>query len=219
MATLSIQQLAQLAANVGIPNGQPMYDCVSIALAESGGRTDATNTANDNGTIDRGLWQINSVHDDKMPGADRFDPNVNAQLMAQISSGGSNWQPWSTYNNGAYLEHAQRVMGELGGTQFTPGEGVNVPGGFGSGAGNGLTVTNAALVTQAQQVSLDIGGTTEAISKFFHLLTTAEGWLRILKAGIGVMTVVMGAFLLFSSSKAGKTSIKTAVSVATKGAL
>src|SRR5690606_33175689 len=109
VATLTIPQIAQLAVNVGVPNGAPLYTAVAIALAESSGRTDAVNTANDNGTTDRGLWQINSVHDDKMPGADRFDPEVNARLMGEISAQGTNWYPWSTYNNGSYLEHLARV--------------------------------------------------------------------------------------------------------------
>lgn len=210
MPTLTIPQIAQLATNAGIPGGQPLYTCVAIALAESGGRTDATN-ANTNGTMDKGVWQINTVHDEKLPGQDRFDPNVNAQLMAQISSNGTNWQPWSTYNSGAYLTHMGAVMGALGGQSFSPNASI---GDVGMGAGNGLVVSNASLVTNAQNVGIGFGDAAGAIERFFKLITSAEGWLRIMKVFLGVMLAIMGLVMVFGSSSTGKAVTKTAVKVA-----
>ncbi|MFL5910761.1 MAG: hypothetical protein ACJ768_09375 [Gaiellaceae bacterium] len=81
--------------NGGAPAAAPM--AAAIALAESGGRTDATNH-NTNGSTDRGAWQINSVH-----GAlSTYDLDANAKAAIKISSNGLNWQPWSTYQNGAF---------------------------------------------------------------------------------------------------------------------
>ncbi len=69
----------------------------SVALAESGGNPSASNK-NSNGSIDRGLWQINSVH-----GAlSTFNPAANAKAAVKISSGGRNWRPWVAFTNGAY---------------------------------------------------------------------------------------------------------------------
>jgi TP901 family phage tail tape measure protein len=69
----------------------------AVAMAESGGKTNAVNR-NTDGSIDRGLWQINSVH-----GAlSTFSPFGNARAAVKISSKGTNWHPWVTYNTGAY---------------------------------------------------------------------------------------------------------------------
>lgn len=62
----------------------------AIALAESGGRSDAINTSNRNGTVDRGLWQINSIHGSQST----FDPLSNARAAVAISKGGTDWRPW-----------------------------------------------------------------------------------------------------------------------------
>jgi hypothetical protein len=94
-------ELAQLwTSNGGSPATAPM--AVAVALAESGGRADATHV-NSDGSIDRGPWQINSVH-----GAlSTLDPNANAKAAVKISSGGLNWQPWTTYTSGAFRKYLQ----------------------------------------------------------------------------------------------------------------
>jgi TP901 family phage tail tape measure protein len=75
----------------------------AVAMAESGGDPNAENH-NSNGTIDRGLWQINSIH-----GAhSTFDPMGNARGAVSISSGGSNWTPWVAYNAGAHAQFLQK---------------------------------------------------------------------------------------------------------------
>ena len=72
----------------------------AIALGESGGNPNAINH-NTNGTIDRGLWQINSIH-----GAlSTLDPAGNARAAVQISGNGSDWTPWVVYNRGLYQQY------------------------------------------------------------------------------------------------------------------
>src|SRR5690606_38269312 len=55
------KQIAQIARNAGF-TGQSIVYAVAVCLAESGGRPNAINDKNTNGSIDRGLWQINSIH-------------------------------------------------------------------------------------------------------------------------------------------------------------
>jgi cell wall-associated NlpC family hydrolase len=69
----------------------------AIALAESGGDPRATHRDSD-GTIDRGLWQINSIHG---YGTRSFDPLANAREAVAIERG-SGLDAWSTYQSGAY---------------------------------------------------------------------------------------------------------------------
>jgi hypothetical protein len=69
----------------------------AIAMAESGGNATASHT-NSNGSIDRGLWQINSTNGT----GSSFDVMTNARAAVAMSSNGTNWRPWCTaYGDGA----------------------------------------------------------------------------------------------------------------------
>ena len=105
-------RLAVAARTVGVPDDQ-VVTAVAVGLAESGGRPDAVNDQNWDGSVDRGAWQINSVHA-------RFDPGrllelgYNAEAMFDVSGGGVNWEPWVAFTSGAWLDHlgaAQAVAG------------------------------------------------------------------------------------------------------------
>lgn len=99
----NLAQLRSLSAQHRFPNPRL---AAAIAMAESGGSPSATNY-NTNGSVDRGLWQINSIHR-QFNGQRLFEPNYNATAAYRISSGGSNWRPWVVYNTGAY----RRYMGD-----------------------------------------------------------------------------------------------------------
>ncbi len=73
------------------------FIAAEIATAESGGRQYATD-ADGNGTVDRGYWQVNSIHG----GLSTYDPAGNARAAVQLSGDGTNWGPWVTYQTGAY---------------------------------------------------------------------------------------------------------------------
>jgi hypothetical protein len=72
----------------------------AIALAESGGRPGATDN-DSNGSTDRGLWQINSVHG----AASTYNPLGNAKAAVAISGDGANWTPWTTFTSGAFRKY------------------------------------------------------------------------------------------------------------------
>lgn len=119
----------------------------AIAMAESSGRPGVTHR-NADGSIDRGLWQINSTW-----GALSTTSRAgNARAAIQISHNGRDWSPWTTFRNGAYrrfLSAAQRVArsgrgaaaGKGGGSRFDVAPtfgGAVVGGGFGTGATAGV---------------------------------------------------------------------------------
>lgn len=57
-----------------------------------------------------GLWQIRTLRAETGTGRSRDintlrDPLQNARAMFEISSGGRDWSPWSTYNDGKYRKH------------------------------------------------------------------------------------------------------------------
>jgi hypothetical protein len=85
-------------SNGGDNTAAPM--AAAIALAESGGDPNATDYDN-NGSVDRGLWQINSIHGS----LSTFNPNGNAKAAISISGNGHDWSPWVTYQTGAYKQY------------------------------------------------------------------------------------------------------------------
>lgn len=80
-------------------NPQAAAMAAAIAMAESGGNSTATD-CDSNGSIDRGLWQINSVHGSQST----YDVMGNARAAVSISNNGTNWSPWTTYTSGAYRQ-------------------------------------------------------------------------------------------------------------------
>jgi Lysozyme like domain len=81
--------------NVGLETG------VAIVLAESGGNTSAVSPPNRNGTIDYGMWQINSIHKFEYV----LDPIRATAWVWGFSHEGTSWTPWSVFNNLSYLTH------------------------------------------------------------------------------------------------------------------
>jgi len=81
----------------------------AVALAESGGHAREVAGPNGDGSFDVGLWQINNkAHPTKFPNGsynNMKDANKNAKAAIEISSNGSNWQPWAAYNNGSYNQY------------------------------------------------------------------------------------------------------------------
>jgi cell wall-associated NlpC family hydrolase len=97
------EQIAQVAAHAGF-TGDALVIAVAIALAESSGNPLVVSKPNSNGTVDRGLWQINSVHSQYDP-KQLLVPSYNANAAFELSSGGTNFHPWTTFNNGDYKQH------------------------------------------------------------------------------------------------------------------
>jgi LysM repeat protein len=106
-------QIAQ-AAKAGCPqlSSSALNVAVKVAMAESGGNTDAHNPY---GEDSRGLWQIN-VRAHGSPWGNLYDPVTNAKAMCDISKGGTSWGPWTTYTKGLYLNQP----GYTGSAPVTP---------------------------------------------------------------------------------------------------
>jgi hypothetical protein len=83
-----------------------VYDCktaIAIAKSESGLKEDAFNTYNTNGTLDVGVFQVNSVHFSK-PGCslkELVDAKKNIDCAYSIYKN-SGWGAWSAFNSGAF---------------------------------------------------------------------------------------------------------------------
>ena len=127
---MSIEQAVRAAYNAGITDRATLITAVAIAGAESGyDPNQRTNTSREDS---RGLWQINVQAHPEYSGSNLYDPNSNAAAMVTISSGGSNWQPWSVYSvqPPRYLEHVGEATTAV--DKF-----LSTPGGQSQGGGTG----------------------------------------------------------------------------------
>jgi cell wall-associated NlpC family hydrolase len=67
---------------------------------------------------------------------DLFDPRINARVAYQMSNGGTNWQPWTTYTRGAYLKYLGHDI-QVNGAGFDPNASTSDDAPAGSGHGSG----------------------------------------------------------------------------------
>jgi hypothetical protein len=115
MPTLSPAQIAGYAKAAGF-TGTQVPIMTAIALAESGGRTDATNkNSDDYGSVDYGIWQINSHwNGDLLTLGDWRNPADNAR-MARAVFDRQGYKAWAVYNSKTYAGHlgeAQQASGK-----------------------------------------------------------------------------------------------------------
>lgn len=116
MAVLTVAEVAGYASAAGL-SGEPLAIATAIAMAESGGDTDArgdTRLVTSTWGPSIGLWQIRSLNSQKGTGGIRdeianLDPSHNASAMMSVSNQGRNWHAWSVYTTGAYRTHLARA--------------------------------------------------------------------------------------------------------------
>lgn len=88
MATLSHDEIKELWIRAG-GNPQQADKAAEIALAASGGDPNYVHR-NPDGTVDRGLWAINSTYGPQST----LDPLANARAAVAASKNGSDWDFW-----------------------------------------------------------------------------------------------------------------------------
>ena len=94
-------------------NPKYSWDCdIMLAIAQSengyeiwgGFKADAINTANDNGSIDTGILQINSIHGYTTEWLQVPENNIEAGHKIYLTQG---YRAWSDYNNNRYLRYIE----------------------------------------------------------------------------------------------------------------
>lgn len=189
MTTLTRQQIETLWVQAG-GNPQKASEASAIAMAESGGNPDAINNKNANGTTDRGLWQINSVHGS----LSTLDPLANARAAVGISANGSNWRPWCVaWSNGAcggtFMGAGSPVLQFLGGEQLSPADPASPTG-------------SPATQPVGLGSNLDPGAWANAFLKPIGIWAYAFGLFFV-----GGVMVLAGFFLIFKDTQAGQVAI------------
>lgn len=158
MTTLTIPQAYNLLRSVGFGPTQAA-DMVGIAIAESGLRTDAIGDVNlENATYGPsvGLFQVRTVKAQYGSGATRDEkallasPLTQAQAAYEISNGGKNFSPWSTWLHGSAQAQLAKVYSALGagkaGSQL-PSTANAAPIPSGGSSATSPSATNAGLLS------------------------------------------------------------------------
>lgn len=169
----SFRQLEELWIAAGGKRLEAPY-AAAIALAESKGNPNAENH-NQNGTVDRGLWQINSVHGS----LSTTDVAANAKAAVRINKE-SGWSPWVTYKTGAYkayLNPKNLLSGVKSGEAIEP-----LP------LTDPLTVGPQEAGNKAEKLGKEAG---ETISKAFKF-----SWEGLTGFAVTAMLLLVGAVLV-----------------------
>lgn len=115
-------QLRAFAVAAGFP-GASADIAAAIALAESGGESNATNIVTqaqaDAWNAEHpegprhgpersfGPWQVNTLVHPAFSEQHLTDPAYNAKAAFAVSNGGTNFAPWSTFTDGTYKRYLQ----------------------------------------------------------------------------------------------------------------
>ncbi|SHN76366.1 hypothetical protein SAMN05660350_02418 [Geodermatophilus obscurus] len=108
-ASAAADLCAEVASQAGF-SGDRLVTAVAVGMGESSCRPDAYNANGPtkgcpNGSVDRGLWQINNCWHPSVSKNCAYDAQCNANAAYRISAKGANFKPWVAYTNGSYEKH------------------------------------------------------------------------------------------------------------------
>jgi hypothetical protein len=187
--TLTPKQIAVWAQQAGF-TGKDLETAVAVALAESGGRIDATNH-NSNGSTDYGVWQINSIHADEFTKHPQWWSVENADMAHDIWAGaGNSWKPWTTYTSGAYNMYLAQAS--------SAASGIDTGGFAGGGPDQTKDVTTIAGLDAISQTFSGIATALAAVAKW---IGTPSNWERVGLVFIGG-SLVIGSLVVIAGDKA-----------------
>lgn len=195
---MTAEQLQALWIQAG-GNPQNAAIAAAVAMAESSGNPDASHQ-NSNGSIDRGLWQINSVHGT----LSSTDPLANAKAAVSISNNGATWMPWCTaYSDGA--------CGSKGGS-YSPTSGSPVakflgplsgPAGAAPGVANATNPISGMLPSDPLGIGAVVNGVEGNMAMSANVILNNLFYATLAFLGIGAL--IVGAILLMRETPVGST--------------
>ena len=193
---LSVNEIASAMRAAGWPEDAIPVG-ITVALAESGGNPRAVNRANRNGSVDYGLFQINTVHGSLLSQGDKFNPVDNARMALTVyRQAGNSWKPWSAYNNGSNKKYVSAVAG------------------FGFPVDVTIDVAKG-VIGGVQTVKQATGGVQQVID----VATSPTLWMRVLIVLLAIFLIIIGTVVLLRDpiAKASSVGAKAGIKFATKG--
>jgi hypothetical protein len=175
-------EIAQAARAGGFPD-EHLVTAVAVALAESGGNEGATNK-NTNGTVDYGLWQINSIHRADLVSGSWNVPADNARMAYNVfKRAGNSWWPWYAFRGAKHIKFLDRATTAV----KTVGS---------SNAPSTTASTVPAVSTQPVGISEVAGELKQAL----NVLTQKNFWIRTGISFAGAVALILGLIWLAKST-------------------
>ena len=172
---------------------------VAIGLAESSppGNTDSQHV-NTDGSVDRGVWQINSINSDVIAreGGNPFDLYACARMARDIYLR-QGWQAWSTYNSGKYKLMSQQASWMP--IPGLPGPGVPIPDANPKGA-------PTYNLNPLSGITDNLG----SITHVFSVLGNPDFWRRFGVGFLGAVVAIIGLATMLESNKTVQSATKLA---------
>jgi hypothetical protein len=189
--------IAVYALKAGIIGEIATPTAVAIALAESGGDRNAHNTKGADNSY--GLWQINmKAHTTAELGIskneDLFDPATNAKAMAQISGGGKNWGPWTTYQGLKFWAYYPQAVVES--KRAITVLGINVVADAGGQVVDDAKNAAQGVVDGVTDLANTVKESVQTPIRILNWLGEPGTWVRIGYFGLGFMLLIAGGILL-----------------------
>ena len=186
--TLTPKQIAVWATQAGF-TGNDVTTAVAVALAESGGRIDATNT-NTNGSTDYGVWQINSIHADEFAKHPQWWSVENADMAHDIFvAAGNSWKPWTTYTSGAYNMYLAQAS--------SAASSVNADG---FGAGGPDSTKNVTTIPGVDSIAESFSAFSTGVAAVAKWISDPHNWERVGLVIVGGALIV-GALVVIAGDK------------------
>jgi cell wall-associated NlpC family hydrolase len=183
-------------------HGHALDIAVSVAMAESGGHATAHNGNAGTGDNSYGLFQINmlgslgparlqqyGLHSYN----DLYNPLVNAKVAYQMSDGGRNWTPWSTYNRGENTKYLTPGFDApvVGGSYdpnvdtptMSPTSSDPTDGHGHAGSGSDFDIGTGHSLSDADRHALDLAHSKEIVALMGHGGLPADNGLGVSLGG------------------------------------
>lgn len=182
MSTLTINQALD-AAKQGGWSGARLVLIVSIAMAESGLRTDAYNSKDPNGGS-WGIVQINGAHfhSGGTTKTCALTPVCAFQYAYTLSKQGTDFTPWGAYTNGSYKQFEKDVAAAFSGS---PADVISA------------SISNlvGGSSQQPDQITAILAQMT-SLQNLFTTLTSPDTWIRIALFLVALIAVIIGFLIL-----------------------
>lgn len=175
---MNMQELVSYAQQAGFQGDSAMI-IAAIAMAESGGNPQATNSTGNSAGIDRGILQINSYYHSDVPDSCAFDVLCSFKQAYKISKSGTDFSQWCTaWSDGA--------CGSKGGKYL--------------GAGSPYQKFSPATLNTTPVNPPSIPNPLQGVNDFFNQIGGIAAWfsdpVRIFKLLTGIVLVAIALLML-----------------------
>lgn len=199
--------MATLALRAGF-RGQNAATAVAVANAENRSFDSDAINHNKDGSVDVGIWQINSSNAN--PDAMK-DPQANANEAFRLASSGRGWANWTNYRNRLYLVFLPGAEAAVLAAQAAhPDLGLAV---FGSTPIDKSTLVPGVNPSpQPPSIIGEMRAFVDALNRIGSWVSNSQNWGRVLYVGIGgvLLVVAIGALTRPVTEPIVKTAAKVA---------